>query len=109
MEAIAGIVHLAYGFEQALDHVVFVVKRQLDGDRRQLLKGFGFGGWSLAVAIEEAQELVAVDAVYTEESDDKAIGNQAKDLPEFHRACHTFSSPVGYDLVLGKGVSCFRH
>ena len=63
LEAFARIVERTDGVEQTIDHVVFVVERQLHGDDGQLGEELGLGRALGMVPVEQAQELVAVEAV----------------------------------------------
>ena len=94
-KAVARIVEVGYGIEQALDDVVFVVERQLHCDDGQVAERRGLRGGVWVVSVKKAQKLIAVEAVYAEKADYAAISDKTENLPEFHT-----SGELSFGLVL---------
>ena len=68
LQLLARIFHLADAVHQAVDHVLLVEDRQLDGDLRQLGEmRWRIGDFILAMLVIEIDELIAVHSVKRQE------------------------------------------
>ena len=77
VEFLRGILQLADGFEQALDHVLLVEDRQLDGNARQIRKtGSGRRGAFFSMLVIEIHQHIPVHAVTGKQNQDDEIRNE---------------------------------
>ena len=77
LQQFLGILDLDHLFDQPLHHVALVVKRKLDGHRRQLFEALRRPGSGLLPVLEiRADDLVAVDAVNREDDQNREVGDQ---------------------------------
>src|SRR5215469_11253203 len=81
VKLLARIVQLANGFEQALDHVLFVENRQLHGNAGQVFESGGRPGRAVpAVLVIKVDEDVAVHAVSGEQNQDDEVRNKQRKI-----------------------------
>ena len=79
LQPLARILHLADAIDQAVNDVLFVEDRQLDGDLRQLLEmRFRIGDSILAMLVIEIDELIAVHSVRGQEDQDNEVRNEQR-------------------------------
>ena len=84
-EAVAGVVKAAAGIEEAINHELLVIDGQLDGDEGQVVFGEGKGRLLRVrlvafIAVVEPDELIAVNAVESEDDHHHEIGDKQADI-----------------------------
>ncbi len=85
VELLARIIHLADGFDEAIDHELFVEDRQLNGDGGQFLGAeearrlARFGAVLLVLVIKKDQD-IAMDAVGGEHNEDEEVGDEQQQI-----------------------------
>ncbi len=85
LEAVARVFDAAAGVDQAVDHELLVIDRELEGDEGELVFGeaggrlVGVGGLAL-VAVVEPDELVPMDAVEGQDDHYDEVGDEEADV-----------------------------